>query len=113
PYISSVSAGFKIFGSYLWIPYAVSALYISLANAVIVLLSCRLFSPKIGIIAGLLLALCGVFIYYSGLTVKSSFVIFGTSLVLYLGVVAIHEKSYRAFIASIFAMAITSYDRDN
>lgn len=113
PYISLVTTGFKLFGAHLWVPFAVSAICVSLSSGVMVLLAHRLFTLKVGFLAGILTALCGVFIFYSGLTVKSGFVLLGTCLIMYLSVIAIQEKSYSALVAAICAITITSYDRDN
>lgn len=113
PYISLVTIGFSLFGAHLWVPFLVSAICVSISSGLIVLLTTRLFTLRIGFLAGLLSAFCGVLIFYSGLTVKSGVELLGVSMAIYLGVLAIQKQSYKAYIAAIAVVAVTAYDRDN
>jgi hypothetical protein len=77
---------YQLFGAKIWVPYLATVPFTVLTAGLVGLLGFSLSNYRIGMIAGCLFACTGLFIFFSGLTYKTSLVIFLSTLAVYLSV---------------------------
>ena len=113
PYLELLKAGFRWFGVTPTVMFLLNAMMLVGTSIVMPLLTAQLGHRNAALLSGLLFSLTGVMIFYAGLSVKSSFVLFGTSCALLAAATAIQRQSWWALFLSILLICITALDRDN
>ena len=113
PYVSLLAFAFKVLGPEPWVAYLINALATCGALLLCVLSTYRLFGQKAAIFSGLLFSLCGVFIFFSSLAIKTSFVLFEVSLFIWLAIIFIQQRRLVYGLAALCICVFASFDREN
>lgn len=113
PYIASLSVFLALFQGSVGGAYVLNMLCI-VGTAFMVYLSARnIYGRTVALASGLLVSLCGTFIFYSGLTHKPPMVLMGVSIFVYFALKALDNKSWIDLFFSLSVLAIVSWDREN
>lgn len=113
PYLELLKIGFRLFGVSPAVMFSLNASMLVGTSMVLPLLTAQLGHRNASLLSGLLFSLTGVMIFYAGLSVKSSFVLFATSCALLAAAAAIRRQSWWALFSSLLLVCITALDRDN
>lgn len=113
PYIWLLTWVYRIFGPGIWLPFALNALSLAIANATMSLLARRLFGAPAGWATGLVLALCGPLVFFGGLTVKTSLVVALAALGSYLAVLSLERAGGWMTGGAILFIGLAALDRQN
>lgn len=104
---------FELFGVSVEVVYIFCAFCIALSSSVVNLVSRELFNERTAWFAGLVFALSGPLIFFSGLLFKTSWIVLLVAVALYGGVRFFKKTNYLYFCLFCSSMAVAGFDREN
>ena len=113
PYVWLLTWGYRVFGVGEAVPFLINACCISLAAAFLATLARRQFGTAAGWIAGCLAAFYGPFVFFSGITVKTSLVVCLFAIGLYFAIRYFQERRVRLLFFAMLFFGIAALDRNN
>lgn len=113
PYLWLLTNAYRVFGPEAWVPFFLNAVLAGVAAGFIALTACRLFGFKAGYLAGVLFALCGPVVFFSGITVKTTLVLTLLAGANYFVVLHLFSRSSWALMLALALLTLAALDRNN
>lgn len=105
---------FKLFGVHYWVVYFIQALIDAFSAVIIAQIGGRLFGKTAALLSGLVAAVCGAFIFYAGLLLADSLILFLLMCFLLLFLVALeHPQRVLPWLGSGAVLALATIGRGN